>query len=108
MFQLTRGPIRTLGILLAHRAASRTAGFREVRYFSFADKTKEFNQILNEIADEKSDVSMKTMRYLRRTGAVSIMVVIFLVMWASVLQESPVDVAVEEEILDLRKDVRRE
>lgn len=109
MIQLFKGLIRASGAIGFNRATfHRRFLLGSLRNYSFKEKAKQFNDVLNDVADEKSAVSVKTMKYLRGTGAASIMIVIFLVMWASVLQESPVDVAVEQEILDLRKDIRKE
>ncbi|OBA20692.1 hypothetical protein METBIDRAFT_25094, partial [Metschnikowia bicuspidata var. bicuspidata NRRL YB-4993] len=74
------------------------------RAYSVKSKAKDFNKLLDQIGDEKTLASQNTLKYVRRVGAGSIIIVICSLFWASSLtapvKESPVDVG------NLAQDVR--
>lgn len=85
----------------ASARALRPAG--AIRRYSILDTAKNLNKKLNRIGDENSPESQKTMRLLRKTGGISIIVVFCSIMWASTLNEPVVE---EAEVPDLSKDIR--
>lgn len=73
-----------------------------IRNISIKQKAKDFNKVLNRIGDEDSEVSRNTMKYLRKIGGVSVIVVLCLILWASSMEN-----VVEQPVpLDLLKDIR--
>lgn len=74
------------------------------RPYSIKSRLAGAKKVVDTVADEKTDISKKTLKYVRRTGVLSIFVVLASIAYSSTLVE-PVQEPVVD--IDLSQDVRK-
>ncbi|ODV80819.1 uncharacterized protein CANTADRAFT_34408, partial [Suhomyces tanzawaensis NRRL Y-17324] len=76
-----------------------------LRPYSVGQRLKDVNELMKKIGDEKTKESEVTIRYMRKIGMFSILVVLGSIGYASTLGEEPIIETVED-VKDLGKDMR--
>lgn len=82
-----------------------TLGRIGIRNSSWSSKVNQVNKKFNKIGDENSNESKKTLKVIRATGGISIIVVLCLLLWASSYSDIPIT---KDFASDLSKDVRKD
>lgn len=77
--------------------------YQAVRPYSVLSKLKDAKAFVDTVADDRTDISKKTLKYVRRIGVLSIFVAVGSVIWSGTMVDPILEPLEDIDLSDVRK-----